>query len=197
LVLIYLVKFVTGVASAGDFPEDKAVRVHVGHAERLKDGRVQSVVEHFRCHVAPSAHPGVLRLVYFIFVAGKKNKGVKYLVANNWSEDGSPDVLNRQTKVGDHAVAVSLDQNIFALDVSVGDSKFALGAKYFGMQVSDAAGRGPGKSKTRLRIDCIQLQVVMQRTVHVEVGDQQHLGPRPVALDIGRNEAWNTHCKVA
>jgi hypothetical protein len=132
----------------------------------------------------------VFSALSILFSSLKERKGVKSLVANQWPEESSPDVLHRQTKVSDHTVAVSLDQNIFALDVSVGDSEFALGAKDFSMQVGDAAGRGPGKSKTRLGVDSIQLQVVMQRAVHVEVGDQQHLGPRPVALDIGCDEAW-------
>lgn len=72
LVLVHLVEFVAGVASAGYFPQHKAVRVHVGHAERLKDGRVERVVQNFGRHVAPSAHSGVLRLVDFVFVAAKE-----------------------------------------------------------------------------------------------------------------------------
>ena len=100
-----------------------------------------------------------------------------------------PVELDGEAEVGDAAGAVLLDQDVLALQVSVGDGWFALRAVNLGVQVTEATGRRERQPQQRLRVQRGQLQVVVQRAVLVVVGDEKELCEGTGAFNVSRDEA--------
>lgn len=71
----------------------------------------------------------------------------------------------------------------------MGDGRFALRAVDLGVQVAEAARRRERQPQQRLRVQRGQLQVVVQRAVLVEVGDEEELREGAGAFDVRRDEA--------
>lgn len=84
---------------------------------------------------------------------------------------------------------VLLNQYVFALQVSVGDGRFALGAKDFHMEVRQPASDGERHAEAAGSIQRAELQVVVQGAHLVEVGDQPQLGAGVPGGHVGRDEA--------
>lgn len=79
------------------------------------------------------------------------------------------------TKVSNAALSILLDQYIFALEVSVGDGRFALCAKDLNMEVCQAAGDGQSHAEAAGCIKGAELKVVIQGSHLMEVSNQPQL----------------------
>lgn len=84
---------------------------------------------------------------------------------------------------------VLLNQYVFALQVPVGDGRFALGAKDFHVEMGQAASDGERHAETAGSIQGAELKVVVQGAHLVEVGDQPQLGAGVPGGHVGRYEA--------
>lgn len=100
-----------------------------------------------------------------------------------------PNIFHRQPKVCDATRAVFLDQDVLALQVSVGDGRLALGPIDLRVEVAQAAGGRVGQSQQGLGVQRRGPQVVVQGAVLVIVGDEEELRKGPCALDVRRNKA--------
>lgn len=76
------------------------------------------------------------------------------------------------TEVGDAALPVLFNQYVFAFQVSVGDGRFALGAKDFHVEVSQPASDGKSHAEAAGSIQSAELKVVVQGAHLLEVSDQ-------------------------
>lgn len=79
------------------------------------------------------------------------------------------------TKVSNAALSILFNQYIFALEVSVGDGRFALCAEDLNVEVHQAACNGQRHAETAGRIEGAELKVVVQGAHLVEVSDQPQL----------------------
>lgn len=84
---------------------------------------------------------------------------------------------------------VLLDQYVFALQVSVGDGRFALGAKDFHVEMRQPASDGERHAEAAGSIQGAELKVVVQGAHLVEVGDQPQLGAGVPGGHVGSYEA--------
>ena len=100
-----------------------------------------------------------------------------------------PVELDGEAEVGDAAGAVLLDQDVLALQVPVGDGRFALRAVDLRVEVAEAAGRRVRQAQEGLRVQRGQLQVVVQRAALMEVGDEEELREGACSFDVSRDEA--------
>lgn len=103
--------------------------------------------------------------------------------------DSTPVELDSETEVGNAAGTVLLDQDVLALQVSVGDGGLSLRAVDLSVQVAEAAGGRVGKSQQGLRVQCGQLQVVVQRAVLMVVGDKEELREGAGTFNVSCDEA--------
>lgn len=101
-----------------------------------------------------------------------------------------PDELDGQAEVSDAAGAVPLHQDVFALQVSVGDGRFALRAEDLRVKVAEAGDGWVGQSQHGPAVQGGALQIVVQRAVLVVVGDEVELSPRARAFNVGRYKPW-------
>lgn len=76
------------------------------------------------------------------------------------------------TEVSDAALPVLFNQYVFAFQVSVGDGRFALGAKDFHVEVSQPACDGESHAEAAGSIQSAELKVVVQGAHLLEVSDQ-------------------------
>ena len=106
-----------------------------------------------------------------------------------------PVELDGEAEVGDAAGAVLLDQDVLALEVSVGDGGLSLRAVDLRVQVAEAAGGRVGEPQQRLRVQRGQLQVVVQRAVFVVVGDEEELREGACTFDVCCYEACRTRSR--
>lgn len=101
----------------------------------------------------------------------------------------APVKLDGEAQVSDAAGSVLLDQDVLALQVSVGDGGLPLRAVDFRVQVTEAARRRIRQPQQHLRVQRAQLQVVVERAVLVVVGDEEELREGARALNVRRDEA--------
>lgn len=101
----------------------------------------------------------------------------------------APVELDGEAEVSDAARSILLDQDVLALQVSMGDGRFTLCAVNFSVKVTEAARRRVRQPQQHLRIQRGQLQVVVQRAVLMVIGDEEELCERTRALNVSRNEA--------
>lgn len=87
-----------------------------------------------------------------------------------------PVKFDSQSQVGDAAGAVSLDQDVLALQIPVSNGWFAMCAIDLGVKVAHTARCRVGEFQQGLRVQGGELQVVVQRAVFVVVRDEVHLG---------------------
>ena len=80
------------------------------------------------------------------------------------------------TKVSDATLSVSLDQDVAALQVPMGDGWLALGAEDLCVEVHQPACYRQTHLQAALRVQGAVLQHVVQRAQLVEVGDEPQLG---------------------
>lgn len=80
------------------------------------------------------------------------------------------------TEVSDAALPILFNQDVLALQISVCDGRFALGAKDFHVEMSQPAGDGERHAEAVGSVQSAQLKVVVQGAHLVEVGDQPQLG---------------------
>lgn len=80
------------------------------------------------------------------------------------------------TEVSDAALPVLFNQYVFALQVSVGDGRFALGAKDLHVEMRQPAGDGESHAEAAGSIQSAELEVVVQGAHLLEVSDQPQLG---------------------
>lgn len=97
--------------------------------------------------------------------------------------------LDGQSEVSDTTGPVSFHQDVFTLQVSVCDGRFALRAVDLGVQVTKARYGRVGQFQQRLDVQGVGLQVVVQRSVLVIVCDEVELRPRPGSFNVGRYES--------
>lgn len=71
-----------------------------------------------------------------------------------------------------------------------GTWSFTLCSVYFGVEMCNAIGSRVRQFQHGHHIQNVLTQVIVKRPILVVVGDQEHLRPRPGALDISRNETW-------
>lgn len=98
----------TDVASPSDFPQDQAERINICPLEGIEVAPVQGVIQDLRCHVPLCPDTVVLGDVY-----GVRGRNMP---------DGEPEVSNR-------TLTVPLDQDVFALQVSVSDGRLPWGGE--------------------------------------------------------------------
>ena len=91
------------LAPMTNFPHDQGQRVHIHRLERFKVPQIQAAIEDFRGQVADRA---------------------EFLLRWNIQETGSALIPHRQAQVGNHALAVPFDQNVFRLQVAMGNRRF-------------------------------------------------------------------------
>lgn len=84
--------------------------------------------------------------------------------------------LSVLTEVSDAALPVLFNQYVFALQVSVGDGRFALGAKDLHVEMRQSAGDGESHAEAAGSIQSAELEVVVQGAHLLEVSDQPQLG---------------------
>lgn len=84
--------------------------------------------------------------------------------------------LTALTEVSDAALPVLFNQYVFALQVSVGDGRFALGAKDLHVEMRQPAGDGESHAEAAGSIQSAELEVVVQGAHLLEVSDQPQLG---------------------
>lgn len=100
----------------------------------------------------------------------------------------SPDKLDCQAQVSDAAGPVSFHQDVFALQVSVSDGRFALGTEDLGVEVTETRHRGVGQPQHGFVVQRGGFEVVVQGAVFVVVGDQVELGPGAGAFNVSGYE---------
>lgn len=83
--------------------------------------------------------------------------------------------VSRLTKVSNAALSILFDQYILALQVSVGNSRFALSAKDLNMEMRQAAGNGERHAEAAGSIQGAELKVVVQGAHLMKVSDQPQL----------------------
>ena len=84
---------------------------------------------------------------------------------------------------------VLVDQDVLALEVSVGDGGLSLRAEDLHMEVSHAAGDGQGHAEAARRVHGALLQEVVQGAHLVEVRYQPQLRARVPRRHVRRDEA--------
>lgn len=109
LVLVGRGDLVTGDATSRHLPQHQTERVHVRHLVGVEVAHVDGAVQDLGGHVPPGAAPASdqvcpSRIVDLVRVA---------------------EVLDGQAEVGDATLEVVLHQDVLALDVAVGDGRFA------------------------------------------------------------------------
>lgn len=99
--------------------------------------------------------------------------------------------VSRLTKVSNAALSILFDQYILALQVSVGNSRFALSAKDLNMEMRQAAGNGERHAEAAGSIQGAELKVVVQGAHLMKVSDQPQLSAGVPRGHVWRYEAYN------
>lgn len=74
------------------------------------------------------------------------------------------------------ALSILLHQDVFALQISMGNGGLPLGPKYLYVQMGKAAGYGQYNPKAANRIQSSELKVVIQRSHFMVMCDEPQLG---------------------
>lgn len=101
-----------------------------------------------------------------------------------------PVVFHSQAQISDAACAILLYEDVFALQVSVSDGRFALCAVDLCVEVAKAAGCRISQPQQSLCVQGGVFQIVIERTVLVVVRDEEKLSERARALNICSYKAW-------
>lgn len=103
----------------------------------------------------------------------------------------SPVVFHSQAQISDAAGAILLYEEVFALQVSVSDGRFALRAVDLCVEVAQAAGCRIGQPQQSLCVQGGVFQIIIERTVFVVVRNEEKLRECTRALNICSYKAWS------
>lgn len=96
------------------------------------------------------------------------------------------------TQICDAAAQLLCDQDVFALQVSVCDGRFPLGAEDLRVQVNEAARYRRRHRQTLCCFHGDSLQVVIKWSILVVVGDEPQLGAGVSGCHVRRHETWES-----
>lgn len=109
----------------------------------------------------------------------------------------SPVVFHSQAQISNATGTILLYEDVFALQVSVSDGRFALRTIDLCVEVAQAAGCGIGQPQQSLCVQGGVFQIVIERTILMVVCDEEKLSERSRALNICSYKAWNKIGKMS
>lgn len=184
--MCYIICFLTSRdATSSHLPNNEAKTVHVSHYKRL--GLVQGLFQHLRGHIPLRSNSEVGRDIHLVGVTekgtrntnGKKICEEMYKMLQNSIEMSLqtsktcvvPVKLDRQAEVCNTAESVLFYQDVFTLQVSVCNGRFALCAVDLCVQVTEARYGRVGQFQQSLDVQGVGLEVVVQGSILVVVCD--------------------------
>lgn len=103
---------------------------------------------------------------------------------HGWAKYHTPVEFDSEAQVSNTTAPIFLDEDVFALQVTMGNGRLSLGAINLCVQVAQAAGSRVSQLEQRSGVQGSTLQEVVEGTILVVVGDQVELSPGACTFNV-------------